>query len=311
MNNDVNATSDYPRKYIMFPIFLVEGMFSNKESTIDKMLKYGIYRMAKTTAYDLQNVARQIIYKMYRGNLNPDIKRGLSQYQFDFIGEDEGANSFTGETFNPELEIEELLTVLESNKQLMDLCIIDYCINQSLTVLELKGNSQAILKCGLEVEGMIKSTQVMVMIGKHTLFDFRDNDKTEKEIAQLLAYIAVRSIIGEKAYTKTNKELIVCRMFGYASTKEIKGHELSELHKKYLLRYHIDKVLKALEMDWNVCIYSNRTRGIYVSINKKFSLQKLVEVAEKKKQAKRESEFEKLKQSIIQAAKNTASNTTN
>jgi hypothetical protein len=92
-------------------------------------------------------------------------------------------------------------------------------------------------------------------------------------------------------------------MFGYKSINEVK--KISELHKKYSNRYHIDKTLKALELDWKVCIYDNRTRGLYISISNKLPLQKLVEIAEQKKLSKREKDFNEKKRSIISTALNT------
>jgi hypothetical protein len=311
MKSDLTDDAQLPRKYLQFPLFLIRNMFNDKEATINNIIKYGIYRMSKAIKYDLRNVARQILFEQYRGDLNHAIRKCLTRIDFQYVGKDDDYNGFSGDEFNPDLEIDELLEAFAYDAELKAHCIEFYSVRQALQVVSVTGNIEGILEIGKSIEKDIIAGQVMPMIGLHILFDFRDNDKTEKDIAQLLAYIAVRSVIGEKAYAKTNKDHIVCRMFGYASIKETIGLELAELHKKYLLRYHVEKVLKALEMDWNVCIYSNRTRGIYISISKKFPLQKLVEAAEKKKQAKREIEFEKLKQSIILTAKGTTMNAAN
>jgi hypothetical protein len=263
--------------------------------------------MAKGIKYDLYNVARQITFEFYRGDLSPDIRRQLNKYDFEEFGKDEDYNGFSGANFEPESQIQELLIAFENNNKLKELCIEFHCIRQSLKTLSLNGNITGILQCAKVTEKAIPPKAIMPMIGKHILFHFRDNNKTEKELAQLLAYIAIRSIIGEKAYVKTNKLLIICRMFGYSSIKAIEGIQVTELYKKYSNRYHIDNTLKALELDWNICIYSNRTRGLFISINNKFSLQKLVEVAEQKKRSNRLKAFNELKCSIISTALNKAS----
>jgi hypothetical protein len=149
---------------------------------------------------------------------------------------------------------------------------------------------------------MTPDNEVMPMIGIHILLHFRDNDKTENEIAQLLAYIGIRSILGQKKYMKTNKQHIIARMFGYSSVKVLQDAESNELMKKYSTRYHYEKIIKSLAVEWNVCTYSNRTRGIFVSIAINFPLVKLIEIAEQKKRSKREADYLKMKRDAIDKA---------
>jgi hypothetical protein len=63
-----------------------------------------------------------------------------------------------------------------------------------------------------------------------------------------------------------------------------------------------------------VCIYSNRTRGIFVSIAINFPLEKLIEIADQKKRSKREADYLKMKRDAIDKVMNkqsrTATNTT-
>jgi hypothetical protein len=90
-------------------------------------------------------------------------------------------------------------------------------------------------------------------------------------------------------------------MFGYASHKHLPkkfSPAIKELINKYSFRYHIDKVLTELELNWNVLTYSNNIRGMYVAMKDKISLDALVLAAETKK---KKSQIEKLK-----AAKNEA-----
>jgi hypothetical protein len=142
------------------------------------------------------------------------------------------------------------------------------------------------------------------MIGKHLAFEFRDNPKTEFEQAQLLAYIAINSIIGTKKYTKTNRKHIVSRMFGYASFSKMSEKELSEIQNKYLTRYHFDRVILHLELNWNICTYSNKMRGIYISMKNKFPLDELIALAEKRKQSNRITELKKMKLDILKNLNN-------
>ena len=73
----------------------------------------------------------------------------------------------------------------------------------------------------------------------------------------------------------------------------------NEARDKYEKRYHWEKLLFKLQSNWNLNIYSNRTRGVWVSIGKKYPLSKLVEHAESVKAKNSIKNFKKWKQQII------------
>lgn len=298
----ITDESEYPRRYLQFPLFLVKGMFTNKVETINQILNFGIYKYSQAIKYDLTNVARQVIYRHYRGDLNHEIWQQIQKHNIECIGFDEDYKGFVNGLFEATDEVTELLTIFEADTKLKDLCIEQYCIWQAFEWFALKGNSISIAKIGKQIQKQIPKREVMPMLAKHILMHYRDNDKTEFEIAQLLSYVAVKSTIGKSGYAKTNKQHIVSRMFGYASIKSTNGQTITDMHKKYLNRYHIDKVLTKLQLDWNVCVYANNLRGMYVSVKSKIPLDKLVIIAEQKKESNRIKELKKQKCSIISAA---------
>jgi len=87
-------------------------------------------------------------------------------------------------------------------------------------------------------------------------FEYMNELKTEFEVACFCAFCGIKSIVGNKEYCKTNKRLIIDRMFG------LRDHKLKS---KYSKRHHIDKVLLELECYWGLCSYSNHQRGFYLS----------------------------------------------
>ena len=96
-------------------------------------------------------------------------------------------------------------------------------------------------------------------------FEFYENEKTAEERAGLLAYLATRSIIGQRGYAKTNKYFLTSRMACNMKNEM----ELPEGISKYRLRYHFDKLKTMLYAAFNVAIYSDKTmRGFYVSLKK-------------------------------------------
>jgi len=112
------------------------------------------------------------------------------------------------------------------------------------------------------------------------VWKFRNEDKTEFEIACFLAFAALKSIIGTKPFVKTTNEFLLARMGGFASKIDV-SELLPEPLAKYATRRKLDKIKFDLKENWNVNIYAFRTRGFYVSIDKIFSLDRLVLEAEK------------------------------
>lgn len=184
-----------------------------------------------------------------------------------------------------------------------------------------------------------KSSYVNLSI--NVMRDFYFNSKTDFEVACLLGFCAIKSIIGDKKYAKTNKAFILDRMFGNegivdddieadtfsirdavtyvkwndgkATKKQIEeavaSGELTTSHTKPVKiekcnlrkwavkhasmpeyfsktvemrtllsgRYQMDKMLYKLQTSWGLRLYSDHSRGFYVSF--KLTLEDLIEVS--------------------------------
>jgi hypothetical protein len=274
-------------RYLQFPLFLIRDFFTDKERAINDIITYGIYCYSKKVNYSLEEVSRQVMYGYYRGGLTHELKRVLERYIVDAqIEIDEDYNGFNGKTFNPETEIEQILHLFEADSNFKALAIEYFQIKEAYKFLKFNRNFDNCLKKGKQIDKLIPPHDPFPMINMQRLLNFRENAKTEFEIAQFLAYISIRSILGIKFYCRTNKEMIVCRMFGYASKKQLPNQmnpKLKELFDKYSNRYHIDKVLQCLELNWNIRTYSKNMRGLYVSVKNKISIDNLALIAERKK----------------------------
>ncbi len=282
-------------RYIQFPLFLIRGAFENREAVFSKLLKYGIYRRStlfKNCAF--YDVGRQLIYDLYNDNLGTKLKNCITALNSDIIGCDEDYRGFIGGEFNPTDEISELLAALRENSNFKMLAIEHYQMHLAFNSLNIKGNIENNLKVGKEIQRRIPEKEPMPMLSTKLVFDYRDNDKSEFEIAQLLAYMAIKSILGERPYFKTNKKLILSRMFGFANHSKTVGYE-TELFKKYATRYHIDRVLRELELSWHVKTYSDHMRGFFVSVGEKVCLNTLASVAEDSKRKNRIADLKKKK----------------
>ena len=132
------------------------------------------------------------------------------------------------------------------------------------------GNADLAFKQGSILVNSIDKKSPRAGLSIEIFFNYykKVNDLIEFDAACFLAFLAIRSILGKKPYCKTNKGLIVARMFGYTSTKNIKDVTKEHpLMQKYSTRYHLEKIINELEFSWNLKTFANHSRGRWVSFD--------------------------------------------
>jgi hypothetical protein len=148
-------------------------------------------------------------------------------------------------------------------------------------------------------------------LNKDMYWDFRLHVKTEWDIICLAAFLGIKSIIGTKPYCKTNKGLILARMFGYNTVKDMPVHKYANpAQKKYFKRWHMDKLLIELQLNWHLKLISNHQRGMYISLDESVTLDQLAELIIKRKQDSKEQILKDQKRRAIEKAKATYSTLT-
>lgn len=141
----------------------------------------------------------------------------------------------------------------------------------------------------------------MTGISKELLFEFYINDKSFSEIAVLLSFLAIKSILGKKSYCRITNEFLLCRMAGY--TSKIEMDELPENLKKYQKRWHIDTLKMELRKSFGLKIYARYTRGLFVSFElSDEQLIKEVEIKRKKyiEKAQRDEQSKAVKKVLME-----------
>jgi|GEM_PF-865988 len=291
--------------YVNFPISLLRDAFKNITGTVDTIFGYAVYKHSKTLEYgdELARMkAAADFFNISFGNINREIKSAKD---------------------------------LQTNP-LYDLKTPNASINISI------------------------------------LWDFYKNKKTEFEIACLCAFCAIRSVLGSKEYVKSNKGMIIARMFGSSKGEPkieypdefksltdavsyldkaygrytnagalsnayksgalkaernsknntvsyiIQRKDIDEWHfkndnefslsrddddvlkEKYSKRYHIDAVLTELQLNWGLKLYSDHSRGFYLSFIK--SLEDLATINILAKKTTKSSELIKQKQLAKESA---------
>ena len=271
-------------KYIQFPVSFLPYILSDKQRAINNILNYGLYGYSKLFEYKIEDVARQTIYLVYRGNIK-GFRQMLDEVGIEWIGLDEDYNGFSGDTFNPEDEINEMLELFETYAIIKELAIEIYQMHMVYQSLRISGNIEATINEAKRLFEQSKKGDSMAMVKTKILFDFRDNKKSVFEIEQFLAYCSIKSIIGKKTNCKTNWKLVVSRMLGFKKREEVNLEAIksSPLYKYVEKRYWWSKLAKHLELYWNVKFYSRNERGFNVCDGNKMTYEQLADKVESKK----------------------------
>ena len=142
----------------------------------------------------------------------------------------------------------------------------------------ISGNNAKSMESGELLLDSILDDGAKVGISKEIWFDYYKNEKTEFEIVQLLAFLAIKSIVKYKPYASITNAFMLARMDGKGySVKEYT--DLSKEIFKYANEYQTKKIKRALSESWGLITYSYRLHGFYVSFT--LSLDELVLIAER------------------------------
>jgi hypothetical protein len=289
------------QRYLQFPLSLLREFHIDKVKTLNKIIEFGIchFAMNNKRENDLNSMVNHFIYVNYQNKLPSELEE-LFEGELENFGGDLDYRGFNG---NGELEPwederEELINFFENNEYVKKLAFQLYDISLAKKYLCISdGDDSKLLNAYNEIKIATKEDKIFAMVNKESLFNFRDNEKTEFEIMQFLTFIGIKSVLGTKQCIKTNYDLIFARAFGYNSIKDVPktlSKVIQPIYDKYKIRWHRDKIKNELEDSWNLITYSNNTRGFFVSVDSKFSLEKLALVAEsskkKNKDLKRKNE---------------------
>lgn len=87
------------------------------------------------------------------------------------------------------------------------------------------GNIERAMQKAKEIHDSVKKGTPFASVRLKMLWDYYDNPKKETDIACFCAFCAIKSILGNKEYIKTNKSLVIARMFGLIDSKNEETQE--------------------------------------------------------------------------------------
>jgi hypothetical protein len=290
-------------RYVQFPLFMINEIFTDKRKFLEDVLCYGIKYYSERFNYDETAIARQLIYDYYHEKVSPILKLQIEGLD-GIVGCDERLGHDANGFFDPVEEVDELLIAFNTNLDLYKNSVEHYQVHMALISLKIDAEVAVVIERAFKVRDRVPNNEPHPMINVDTIFKFRDHEKTQYELIQLVAYLAIKSILGRKDCVKTNKKHILARMLGYSSVqvqpRELPDH-LAALYAKYSHRYHMDRLLSFLETEWNVRCYStNAMRGIYIGVKNKISYEQMAVISES---SKRSSKIRELKRQKREAHK--------
>lgn len=163
------------------------------------------------------------------------------------------------------------------------------------------GNMKFALLNGRMLHDSLPANLPKVGLSSSIFWTYYKDDKTDFEKACLLAFLAIKSIIGDKEYCKTVNNFVLARMDGRAKSI-IDDSEMSYEIYFFSNRYQLTKIIDELKSSWGLVYYSRHTRGFYVSF--KMDLEVLVTIAEKARKSTKRKQEKALENEIVKRVLN-------
>jgi hypothetical protein len=231
-------------KYLQFPLMMLKDAHINYDQAMHNIVTYGIVSWAMKQTITEQDAARQLIYMYYRDeNIEP-------QY-YDLVEEtieiDPDYNGFAGDSFQPE-GVEDVIGLFddpEVKEYALRHCRLQK-INNFFGVTGMTNNHR--FECYQDITTRITAHEVEYGADPQPTIDislFWDMYKNHSpEI--FTAYMAIKSLQGQRTYTRTDKPTIVGRMIGAKNRKvfiDVENKTLLSVYEKYTNRYHFEKLM--------------------------------------------------------------------
>lgn len=256
-------------RYILIPLCLLQGTYQKQKIGWEIIICFGIVNYAKKIKYDINNVAKQLMYAYYR-NKNM-IQNELFETLERLIGDqklttDEQYNSFNDKSFEPLETSSELLDLFEGDPAFKEASILRYQIEQAVSM-----NNLGLILASMDDtlwwynQGLTYLNDFERKFGKDCwlsvkplqAIDFRDSNE---DLDLYRAYLAIKSLIGYKKYIETTRSVILMRMFGSKSYQALQDF----LKSNPSVKDHFDKYSrtdKAMRYNFNKLFTGLFSRG--------------------------------------------------
>lgn len=297
-------------KYITVPLSAIKRLYTNPKTAIEDIFYIGILQVSKYEDIDETAAIRQLLYCYYResNELTHYLKLKFETLIADdvFIP-DEDYNGFSGDEFNPEDDIYSIGSYIEDNQDTeFQKAIMEFhAVRQLKGVFNMKFNTGSIIDKGNKLIANLPDGDALITIKTDMMFDFYKNKKTAYEIDMFACYLGIRSILGKKEFCFTTRKMILCRMIGCKSSKDIKDatkiKELKKVYESYSIDYRMTKLLDNLVVNNFISkIAVKALRRTYISTQ--FNMEELEQAIKSDLQNNSKKRIQKNKQDEKDAA---------
>lgn len=262
--------------YLQFPLCLLRETYKDPIKGLNLIIGYGIISYALKQKYTFRDAARQLVYDWYRDRDNLDantikqISKAIDRGEFY---EDEDYNGFSGSTFEPDENIDQILSLFDSQTEIKNKAIFSYQLHTACQLLNIDkhstGNTLNMYQKADQIKEAFEAENgpdAMPHCKTSLLFDFRDNPA---HIDMFRAYIGCSSLIGQREFTGTHKSVILSRMIGAKSNKvlqEFLDLQTMPTYEYYSQRKHFDKLMDRLAEHHFIMTLTRKHLGvIYIS----------------------------------------------
>jgi len=173
--------------------------------------------------------------------------------------------------------------------------------NDSGNYFRISSKNEDAFELGKSLYNRYKGTPMTGMSLKlYWDYYLNSDSKSEFDMVLLLSFLALKSIVGDKPYVKTDNKFWWNRMSGNAKSSDLKF--IDKALKKYHKEYWAVKIKMKLEENWGLVTYARYTKGFYAS--SKMSLDDLVYEVEKKRVKNQSNDFKEKRENAYQNALN-------
>jgi hypothetical protein len=261
------------------------------DKLIDSAIVFYLQSLEKNVP---DSIARQVCYDYYRHNGSLDYRLKIELNKLAEMGKiplPEEENCFQNNEFLADEEIEVIKDTMLNDEVFENRSLVHYLKHIIKKQLGIQYDPETFytLYCQYNINQQPENNVPLVSLKTTWVFDTMEG-KLPLELFRLIC--ATRSIVGKKRFAITHSAMIVSRMFGLRSPKEV--HTLDEKQRKYYeyyrKRYPFNKLLdKAIHRGFLTKIPANR--GFYISKDLQTNqLETEVMKSQNKKQEKKKKE---------------------
>ena len=247
------------KRYFQFPVMLLKDVHKDHDSAMENIISFAIADYALKQNISQQDAAKQSLYSYYRGNGLSELYNTIDNYMIDGqIDYDEDYNGFAGDKFNPDDGINNILELFKHNSNFYELALKNCQLSKIDEFFGITGPSSGVrlekynaIRKQIDQHEQEFGPEPMPTIEKDLFMDFRE----KPDPILFSAYIAIRSLQGQKNFIATTRNVILMRMLGAKSKKALEEHlkdeDIKEVHQKFArsenaLRYNFNKIFSQL-----------------------------------------------------------------